>query len=312
MNQGNGVRTNVESGNTQRQPQPPSGRSTTALWSALVVLTVALVGVAAYGYLTLQKHNLRLSQLPGFGESLTLLRERLDAAEAKLSAWAQDTDRLEARMTKLDRKMRYNRELVRTEAKELTSQLHERVQAELEERDQVFDARFNLLESGHEASRDRLAQLREEIGAVQRDTGHDLASLHQQVARGESNLAALEHQLERRRVDFELAKNRTTELARGISLRVTKTNVSHQRVKGWLWLMPDRRTLWVRELGIQQPLVFYHKHSEAPNELVITRVTKDAVIGYFLLSVRPEETASAGAAAGFSGNEAGAPAVEAR
>jgi hypothetical protein len=57
--------------------------------------------------------------------------------------------------------------------------------------------------------------------------------------------------------------------------------------------MPDRRTLCVRELGVQQPLVFYHKGSDQPNELVITRVAKDAVIGYLLLPAEQEVTLGA-------------------
>jgi hypothetical protein len=62
--------------------------------------------------------------------------------------------------------------------------------------------------------------------------------------------------------------------------------------------MPDRRTLWVRELGVQQPLVFYHKGSDQPNELVIPRVAKDAVIGYLLLPTDREVALGASTAPG--------------
>ncbi len=286
-------RTTGESGNTQPEVEPRRSRSTTALWGAVVALTVALVGLAGYGILTLQKHNIQLAELPSLQESLSLLGERLDATEAKLRTWAADWDALEVRLDKLNRKIAYNRELARKQAQDLVAQAQERMEAELAERDQTIDARFSLLESGQEAERTRLARLGEEIANVRRQTGHDLGALHQQMARGERNLDALARQLERRRVDFELAKEQTSELAPGVSLRITKTDRRFQRVKGWLWLMPDRRTLWLRELGVQQPLVFYHKGSDQPNELVITRVAKDAVIGYLLLPAEQEVTVGA-------------------
>jgi len=288
-------RTTGESGNTQPEVEPRRSGSTTALWGAVVALTVALVGLAAYGTLTLQKHNIQLAELPSLQESLGLLGERLDATEAKLRTWAADWDALEVRLDNLSRKIAYNRELARKQAQDLVAQAQERMEAELAERDQAVDARFSLLESGQEAERARLGQLREEITDVRRQTGHDLGALHQQMARGERNLDDLARQLERRRVDFELAKEQTSALAPGVSLRITKTDRRFQRVKGWLWLMPDRRTLWVRELGVQQPLVFYHKGSDQPNELVITRVAKDAVIGYLLLPA--EQGVSLGAEA---------------
>ena len=95
-------------------------------------------------------------------------------------------------------------------------------------------------------------------------------------------------------VDLELAEDRTQELAPGISLRVTSADVSYQRVKGWLWLLSDRRTLWVRDLQAQQALIFYLRGSDVPHELVITQVTKGGVAGYLLL---PANGAASGAAA---------------
>jgi hypothetical protein len=278
-----------ESGNTQTRNEPRRGGSTIVLWTAVVVLTAALVGATGYGYLTLQKHNIQLSELPGLQESLDLLAERLDSTDKKFDEWDQP------RVSKLDRKIAYNRELARTQAQKMIDEAQKKVDAQFGERDLASDARFRLLEAGQEAERARLAQVQDQIASVRQETGEEIGLLHGQLRRGEHNLDALARQLEHRRIDFELAKKNTRELAPGVSLRITKTNVRRQEVDGWLWLMPDRRTLWVRDLGLLQPLIFYHEDSEQPNELVITRVTRNSVIGYVLLPAGGEVTFGASA-----------------
>jgi hypothetical protein len=55
-----------------------------------------------------------------------------------------------------------------------------------------------------------------------------------------------------------------------------------QRFDGWVWLMPDRRTIWIHSRGLQQPLVFYNQGDDRPRELVVTRVTRYSVVGYVL------------------------------
>jgi hypothetical protein len=284
-----------ESGNTQAHKEARRGGSTIVLWTAVVALTAALVGVTGYGYLVLQKHNIQLSELPGMQESVSLLAERVDAAEAKFREWGQQWDLLETRVDKLDRKIAYNRELARTQAQKMIDEAQRQVETLFDERDHTYDARFRLLEAGQEAERARLAQVQDQIAAVRQETGEEFGLLHGQMRRGERGLDALARQLENRRIDFELAKKNTRELAPGVSLRITKTDVRRQEVDGWLWLMPDRRTLWVRDLGLLQPLIFYHEDSEQPNELVITRVTKRAVIGYVLLPGGGEATFGASA-----------------
>lgn len=286
-----------ESGNTQETVEQLR-RRVTALWVAVVALALVLGSLAGYGYLTLEKHNLQLSQLPGVQETVAALGQRLEAAEGKLRAWAADWSALEARLDKLDRKVAYNRQLARTEAQKLATQVEERLRADLDDASRAADARLNLLESGQEAGRARLEQVREEVAAVRQETGHDLSALQQQMAESESRVADLARLHEPARVDFELAKDRTRELAPGISLRITGTNVSHQRASGWMWLLPDRKTLWVRELGIQQPFTFYRKDGGGPAELVITTVTPGSVAGYLLLPAGQGFDASPAADAG--------------
>jgi LPXTG-site transpeptidase (sortase) family protein len=85
------------------------------------------------------------------------------------------------------------------------------------------------------------------------------------------------------RVSFTIATDHSRQLAPGISLGVTSTDIGHHQMSGWMWLMPDRRTVWLRDHGTQDPLVFYGHGDGKRRELVITRVTANSVSGYLIL-----------------------------
>jgi hypothetical protein len=68
-----------------------------------------------------------------------------------------------------------------------------------------------------------------------------------------------------------------------------------------MWVLPDRRTIWLRGQGAQEPVVFYNNNDGKKRELVITSVTKKSAVGYLLV---PEETGTVEAAA--AGAEANA------
>ena len=160
------------SGNTYQLDQ--LRQRITRLWGAVGALAVVLSGVTAYGYLTLQKHNLQLAQLPGVQETLALAAKRLDGVEGKLQTWAADWDALQARLTGLERRVAYNRELARTEAQKQAAAAEARLRAEASEQAQATDDRLTLLESGAEAERARLGQLQEDVAAARVDARREL------------------------------------------------------------------------------------------------------------------------------------------
>ena len=86
-----------------------------------------------------------------------------------------------------------------------------------------------------------------------------------------------------KRVGFSVSRNHSLELAPGISLGVTRTDASLHRVDGWMWLMPDRRTILLRGQAARVPVVFYGHRDGRKRELLITSVTKTSVTGYLLL-----------------------------
>ncbi len=81
---------------------------------------------------------------------------------------------------------------------------------------------------------------------------------------------------------FELSKNHSRQLSHGISLGLTGIDLASSRVNGWIWIMPDRRTIWLRNQRAQKPVVFYGYLDGRRRELVITSVTKDSVTGYLI------------------------------
>ncbi|MGH9660624.1 MAG: hypothetical protein ACRD96_18890, partial [Bryobacteraceae bacterium] len=79
---------------------------------------------------------------------------------------------------------------------------------------------------------------------------------------------------------FHISKRRSRQVAPGISLGVDETDADRGQVDGWMWIMPDRRTIWLRDHAAQEPLIFYQDGER--RELLITTVTSNSVMGYLV------------------------------
>jgi sortase A len=101
--------------------------------------------------------------------------------------------------------------------------------------------------------------------------------------RTSSGLKRVEHKPGVSRVTFEVSKGHSRPLSPGISLGLTATDAIDHRASGWIWVMPDRRTIWLRNQSAQQPVIFYGHLDGKQRELVITRVDHNSVAGYLLL-----------------------------
>jgi sortase A len=93
---------------------------------------------------------------------------------------------------------------------------------------------------------------------------------------------AEEHKPGVKRIAFEIRKNHSRELTPGISMGVTGTDASSRRVDGWMWVMPERRTIWLRDHSAHEPVIFYGHVDGKMRELVITSVAGNSVRGYLL------------------------------
>jgi sortase A len=83
------------------------------------------------------------------------------------------------------------------------------------------------------------------------------------------------------RITFALGESRSRTLAPGISMGVTTIDASARRVNGWLWVLPDARTIWLRDQPVEEPVVFYQDGEK--RELTIAEVSRSAASGYLRL-----------------------------
>jgi hypothetical protein len=159
------------------------------------------------------------------------------------------------------------------------------------------------LETSREGDREQIARLQQELTQVRAQVnqqGQELASVQgkveQNAASSERELASVKTTQQRdrgdfdsytdkfavKRMDFEVARNRDTTVAPGISLQVNGTNVSYQRIDGSV-LTPDHHTIWLRQLKVQEPVFLTSFADGRTRELVITRVNKTGAVGYVLV-----------------------------
>jgi predicted site-specific integrase-resolvase len=267
---------------------------TRALWWALVVLTLALVGELAYSYRVLRKGNISISQIPDMLQSVTKLAGQMTAMEAELPDLETKWNGLADHIVRLDRKVDSTLRTTRRQTQELVAQAEGRLREEMDRQAKVVDARLSQVELNQKEDQTRLAQLndqlqrevvnlRSELATGQGGTTRDLASLHQEVNQNEGALNTLAHQLRRQRVSFEIVQNSPTEITPGVSLTVLKTNTSYQRFRGYVSLTTEGRTLWLENLGAHEAVDFYPHETGHPYSLIITRVNPNGVVGYLLL-----------------------------
>jgi LPXTG-site transpeptidase (sortase) family protein len=85
-----------------------------------------------------------------------------------------------------------------------------------------------------------------------------------------------------RRVPFEVSMNHSRQLAPGISIGLTRADAERKTVDGWMWVMPERRTIWLRDQSTRKPIVIYGSDGWK-REIVIDSVTRNSMRGYLVL-----------------------------
>jgi hypothetical protein len=274
-------------------------------WGTTLLVILLLIAGAWYAYPILLREGVlpaHITALPArvasVTEGLAAAGKRADDADSRMSQIVVATGE---RMTTLETKLGASLRAARKETGAFVNQMQQRLQAALDRRLDGLQARVTQVEAGQESDKVRMARLEVEVADVREQNARQLAlmqqerdralnrvdqqlaDLGQQVEGDKRDVASVQRQVNRRRVDFEAGTNHSRELAEGITLNVSHTDISHQRFGGYVFLMPDRRTLWVHGQTVQQPLVFYSREDSRPRELVITRVTKYSVVGYLLL-----------------------------
>lgn len=82
-------------------------------------------------------------------------------------------------------------------------------------------------------------------------------------------------------VDFSVPQGHSRELVPGkIWLGVDSADSGTQTVDGWLWVMPDRHTTWLRHTDAHDPVVFYQDGER--RELFITSIGQNSAKGFIV------------------------------
>jgi DNA-binding transcriptional MerR regulator len=284
------------------------------LTAFLILLTLALAGVAWYAYPILQRHDMTLSQIPAtltdVQKDLFGLGERAKAADAKLDDWSNRQEELRGQLNKARGDLMARIDSAKKQASEASTALGERIRSEVGTQLDNVKTQLARLETSREGDREQIARLQQELTQVRsqvQQQGQEIASVQGRVdknaASSEQEIAGVKATQQRdrgdfdayadkfavKRLDFEVTKNHSSSVAPGIALQVNATDVSYQKVSGSV-LTPDRHTIWLRQLKVQEPVFLTSFADGRTRELVITRVNKTGAVGYVL--VPAQETAA--------------------
>jgi hypothetical protein len=289
--------------------QALADRNRRAGW-AVALLLLALVGGGLYGYYSYTRSGKVLAEFPLFQQSLGAAGQRLDAAEQALRGWADDWEAMMARVGKVEQTMGAGLRSARDYATEQSAKVQREFHNEMDVRTDSLQASVARLEADLSEDREQLASLQQELDTTRTELAGDIElarqegrqrneSLSKEFELSRNDLDSLNHRLDRRRLDFEARTNQTLEVAPGITLTVSSTDVRYQRLEGRVHVVSDGRILWLRGHGIQQPVILYKEKDERPYELVFTRVTESGVVGYALEPLWPAQGYSPAEPAGF-------------
>jgi len=94
---------------------------------------------------------------------------------------------------------------------------------------------------------------------------------------------AAKNDIAHQEIAFNVAERHSRELIPGkIWFGLSSADAAHRSVDGWVWVMPERRTIWLRDLNARHPIIFYQNGER--RELVITSVARTSASGYLLPS----------------------------
>lgn len=265
-------------------------RGTAALWTALAVLAVALAVAVAYGYSVISRQNAELTWLTGRTSSLGAMRDRVDSLETFMNRSDVRQAMLAARVQNMDSDWRSGLEKVRFHVDGLVANASQSTGRDLSQRTAALDAKIGEMANRQHAQMALIAQLesqlantRQELASAKADYTGELEALRQQQISSRQAIYSLNNVLATDQIDFAAGKNRDTNIAQGITLHLTGTDMAHQKFRGWIRTAGGRHTIWVRDHSAQLPVVFYLKPGGEAYELVVTKVGPETVSGYLML-----------------------------
>lgn len=265
-------------------------KGSSALWTALAVLAVALAVAVAYGYSVISKQNTELMRLSRRTSLLGAMPERVGSLETLLNRSNVRQAMLAARVQNMDSDLRSGLDQVGLRAAGMAANTRQSAERDLNQRAAALNAEMGHITAQQRAQLSLIAQLKSELANTQMELAsarseytRELAALREQQISSKQAIYSLNNVLSTDQVVFEAEKNHDAEIAQGIALHLTGTDKAHQKFRGWIQVDGGRHTIWVRNHPAELPVVFYPKPGGESYELVVTKVSPDGVSGYLLV-----------------------------
>ena len=290
-------------------------RFTAIFMSAAVLLAAGICALGWYTYTSFQNPDGSFARLTAVEQAMGTLDQNVKTNEAKVGLWDQQREELRQQIEKAGSDIMRRVSLFQKQTTDAVAAAGKQTQAHTDSQLSALHTRMTDLEAARNVDRTQLAsqvtnlqqelkQVRgelsrqgDEISGARRDLNvasnnaeRQIVSLRENTQRNlednqrnRQDVDNLAGKITTERVDFEIAKGGSHPIAPGISMNVSNINLPYHRVDGWMWVMPDRRTIWLKKQGVQTPIVYYGKEDGKKREVVITSLTKNGVVGYLLL-----------------------------
>jgi predicted nucleic acid-binding Zn-ribbon protein len=278
------------------------------LWAAIIAIVLSVIGLSWYAYSFMTGTGAMLTQIPSLQQLANTMGDRLNAVDGKMAEWATDRTALTDSIAKVEKTAAENLKTARTQAESVANAVGQRVRQEMVENLQRIQARLGNVESTQHETADHVSQLQAELTSVRQQMASmqeqnaqrlsevqaaaeadvnrlndQMSTMRGQVTTHADKLQALNNEVGRERTTFALSANQTRQVASGIYVTVSHTDVAHQKVDGWMQLADEGRIVWIRGLAAQEALTFATRSDNRTHELVFTAIQPTGVSGYLLL-----------------------------
>lgn len=264
-------------------------RRSAGVWAGLAAIAVALVAASVYGYWLLEQQDIQVAQIPGIVRSLPELHQRMVSTANALNAARIDQQNLAAQLQSVDAGANAALENTRQQMTALVGQMQRHLLTGMNQTSTALQAQVSQLLSQQGSYQNRLAQLetqliqaRADLTNARREYAQELADLRSEQIAQSQQLVALNSALPTRQIVFQIQKNQPTNIAPGVSFKLTKTDVGHQRFDGFIVAAGEQKLL-LQNQGLQNPVVFLPSDEGKPLLMVATRIDHQSVAGYLLV-----------------------------
>jgi predicted nucleic acid-binding Zn-ribbon protein len=283
-------------------------RGVRALWVVVILIVLGLGGSSWYASRSIGGYKSLWDAIPDLRTSASAMGDHLNSIEGTISDLSSNRTSMSERMDRFEKTLGSGLKAARSESQTAANQIGRRIHEEIDQSLQRLQSRVNNVETVQRENHDQLAAAQAEIGSLRQQMAGmqqqnderlinlqqttqsnvnringKVASIDDQVMAHTASLNALNEQVEREPVTFELSNSRTTQVTPGVYLTINHTDVAHQKVDGWMQLVEEGRIIWIRDLGAQHVMTFVTRSDDRAYELVFTGVQQNGATGYVLV-----------------------------